>query len=207
MANVKKIDWSFIDYLTFINAVVNETIKNGIEYKQFYITLTAASMFYSYEPEVDENGNFNMNDVWNYLHDFKDIKDIKTEDNIKIFPGGLDLYKLFKNTIFLSSEQIDVLDAILPIDISIFEEMLDVIDEKIEMYKNKDEIKESVTRLINSIAEFVDNTKDTFEGVDLKEITNKMDTFSKIMKENDFGVVANELATIIHNENKTDEKA
>ena len=204
MANVKKIDWTFIDYLTFINAVVNETIKNGIEYKRFYITLTTASMFYSYEPEVDENGNFNMNDVWNDLHDFKDIK---TEDNIKVFPGGLDLYKLFRNTIFLSSEQIDVLDAILPIDISIFEEMLDVIDEKIEMYKNKDEIKESVTRLINSIAEFVDNTKDTFEGVDLKEITNKMDTFSKIMKENDFGVVANELATIIHNENKTDEKA
>ena len=145
-----------------------------------------------------------MNDVWNDLHDFKDIK---TEDNIKVFPGGLDLYKLFGNTMFLSNEQIDVLDAILPIDMSIFEEMLDVIDEKIEMYKNKDEIKDSVTRLINSIAEFVDNTKDTFEGVDLKEITNKMDTFSKIMKENDFGVVANELATIIHNENKTDEKA
>lgn len=204
MANVKKIDWSFIDYLTFINAVVDETIKNGVEYKQFYITLTAASMFYSYEPEVDEDGSFNMNDVWNYLHDFKDIK---TEDNIKIFPGDLDLYKLFRNTIFLSSEQIDVLDAILPIDISIFEEMLDVIDEKIEMYKNKDETKESVTRLINSIVEFVDNTKDAFEGVDLKEITNKMDTFSKTMKENDFGVVANELATIIHNENKTDEKA
>ena len=204
MANVKKIDWTFIDYLTFINAVVNETIKNGIEYKRFYITLTAASMFYSYEPEVDENGNFNMNDVWNDIHDFKDIK---TEDNIKVFPGGLDLYKLFGNTMFLSNEQIDVLDAILPIDMSIFEEMLDVIDEKIEMYKNKDEIKESVTRLINSIAEFVDNTKDTFEGVDLKEITNKMDTFSKTMKENDFGVVANELATIIHNENKTDKKA
>ena len=204
MANVKKIDWTFIDYLTFINAVVDETIKNGVEYKQFYITLTAASMFYNYEPEVDENGSFNMNDVWNDLHDFKDIK---TEDNIKVFPGGLNLYKLFRNTIFLSSEQIDVLDAILPIDISIFEEMLDVIDEKIEMYKNKDEIKESVTRLINSIAEFVDNTKDTFEGVDLKEITNKMDTFSKTMKENDFGIVANKLATIIHNENKTDEKA
>jgi len=203
MANIKKIDWSFVDYLTFINAVVNETIKNGVEYKQFYITLTAASMFYSYEPEVDENGSFNINDVWNDLHDFKDIK---TEDNIKVFPGGLDLYKLFRNTIFLSSEQINVLGAILPIDISIFEEMLDVIDEKIEMYKNKDEIKESVTRLINSIAEFVDNTKDTFEGVDLKEITNKMDTFSKTMKENDFGVVANELATIVHNENKTNEK-
>ena len=33
MANVKKIDWTFIDYLTFINAVVEKTIENGVEYK------------------------------------------------------------------------------------------------------------------------------------------------------------------------------
>ena len=181
MANVKKIDWTFIDYLTFINAVVEKTIENGVEYKNFYLTLTAANMFYGYEPIVDENGSFSINEVWNDLRHFNWIKD----ENGKTIYKGIDFYRVSTNDI-------------LPIDYYIFEEMADAIADKIEEYNNRDTVKESITNLINTISNFVDNMEKKYENVDIAEVGNKMENFAKAVKELDYKETARQLGQLAH---------
>lgn len=195
MANVKKIDWTFIDYLTFINAVVEKTIENGIEYKNFYLTLTAANMFYGYEPIVDENGSFSINDVWNDLRHFNAIKDENGETIYK----GIDFYRVIQNDLYHGEGYNTVsTNDILPIDYYIFEEMADAIADKIEEYNNRDTVKESITNLINTISNFVDNMEKKYENVDIAEVGNKMENFAKAVKELDYKETARQLGQLAH---------
>ena len=60
IANIAKKDFTYIDYLTFINVVVTKTIESGIEYRNFYSALMTANTFFGYEPKMDEDGNFNV---------------------------------------------------------------------------------------------------------------------------------------------------
>ena len=196
MANVKKIDWTFIDYLTFINAVVEKTIENGIEYKNFYLTLTAANMLYGYEPTVDENGSFSINEVWNDLRHFNWIKD---ENGETIFEG-IDFYGAITNSFYFYNESNSKVSAkdVSPIDYYIFEEMTDAIDDKIKEYQNRDTVKESITNLMNTISNFVDNMEKKYENVDITEVGNKMESFAKTVKELDYKETARQLGQLAH---------
>lgn len=208
MANVKKIDWTFIDYLTFINAVVEKTIENAIEYKNFYLTLTAANMFYGYEPTVDENGSFSMNEVWNDLRHFNGIKD---ENGETIFEG-IDLYRMLREGAYyfddklLSYNENVIIEDILPIDYYIFKEMCDTITDKIDEYNNHDTIKESITNLMNTISNFVDNMEKKYENVDIAEVGNKMENFAKTVKELDYKETARQLGYLAHEAAQNEKK-
>ena len=108
MSNIAKKEFTFVDYLTFITAVVNKVIEHGEEYKRFYIALIAANMFFDYEPETDENGEYNLNQVWNDLRKFNGIKD--TEGNV-VF-ADIDLYQICIDIYDIE----DRLEKILPMD-------------------------------------------------------------------------------------------
>lgn len=201
--NVAKKDWTFVDYLTFINAVVEKTIENGIEYKNFYLALFAANMFYDYEPETDESGNFNLNDVWNDLRHFKGIKDEDGNDIVED-ENGIDIYFVFENLDMIS--EADNADAfvkkIIPIDFYIFKEMVDTINTKVDHWNNRDTVKEAVTNLMNKISDYVDNMESKFDGVDIEETAKRVEKYADAIKNNDFKQTARELAKVIHAENQ-----
>ena len=188
-------EFTYVDYLTFIKAVVDKTIEEGIEQKNFYIALFGANIFYGYEPIEDEFGNSDKSVIWNELRNF-DIKD----DKDKIAFKGTDLYKILNDTYD------DMLPEILPIPKYIYEEMLETINDKIYDYQNRDVTKESIADLLNKIGDFVDTLEEKYKDVDIQEVSEKFQSYADAIKQSDFKETAKQLAHVIHDEKKREEK-
>lgn len=194
--SVKKIDFSFIDYLTFINAVVQKTIENGEEYKRLYTTLFAANMFYGYEPQTDEDGNYDLNVVWEDLKCFKGIK----SENDEIIFEGIDLYKALGDP-YRFNDDVDR-TLILPFEDYIYDEMMDEIDRKLVEYKNRDTVKESVVKLINGISDYVDDMDNKLGDLNVNETLAQLGTYANAISGVTNGEIGEHLARIIHKENE-----
>lgn len=190
MANIAKKEFTFVDYLTFITAVTNKVIENGEEYKRFYIALIAANMFFNYEPETNENGDFNMNQVWNDLRAFNGIKDA---DGNVVF-ANVDLYKICQP----DYNEREILEKILPIDFYVYDDMLDAIDDKLYSYTNRDTVKEAATNLINKVSNYVDEVSDKFNDLDIKEIVSQLASFSQTVEGIDKKAIISEIASKVH---------
>lgn len=188
-------EFTYVDYLTFIKAVVDKTIEEGIEQKNFYIALFGANIFYGYEPPEDEFGNSDKSVIWNELRNF-DIKD----DKDKIAFKGADLYKI------LNDSYDDMLPEILPIPKYIYEEMLETINDKIYDYQNRDVAKEAIANLLNKIGDFVDTLEEKYKDVDIQEVSEKFQSYAEAIKQSDFKETAKQLAHVIHEEKKREEK-
>lgn len=188
-------EFTYVDYLTFIKAVVDKTIEEGIEQKNFYIALFGANIFYGYEPTEDEFGNSDKSVIWNELRNF-DIKDDKGKNTFK----GSDLYKI------LNDQYDDMLPEILPIPKYIYEEMLETINDKIYDYQNRDVTKEAIANLLNKIGGFVDTLEEKYKDVDIQEVSEKFQSYADAIKQSDFKETAKQLAHVIHDEKKREEK-
>ena len=188
-------EFTYVDYLTFIKAVVDKTIEEGIEQKNFYIALFGANIFYGYEPPEDEFGNSDKSVIWNELRNF-DIKD----DKGKITFKGADLYKILNDTYD------DMLPEILSIPKYIYEEMLETINDKIYDYQNRDITKEAIANLLNKIGDFVDTLEEKYKDVDIQEVSEKFQSYADAIKQSDFKETAKQLAHVIHDEKKREEK-
>ena len=192
MSNIAKKEFTFVDYLTFITAVANKVIEHGEEYKRFYIALIAANMFFDYEPETGENGEYNLNQVWNDLRKFNGIKD--TEGNV-VF-ANIDLYQICQP----DYQEHETLEKILPIDFYVYDDMLDEIDNKIDEYKNRDTVKEATTNLINKVSYYVDEVYDKFDDLDIKEVVSQLGSFAQTIEGVDKKAVVSEIASKVHND-------
>lgn len=188
----EKKEFTFIDRLTFIDAVVNKTIADGYEYKNLYTAFYLASITYGYEPNVDENGNFDINEMWNDLRHFN------------IDGKEYDLYKMlaFDNGVFL----FDCLEEdLFPIPTCIIIEMLETINKRVEQYYNHSKIEHDVSNLINAIVNLVNNYNDKYGDLDIPEIADKIGRYAQMINGKDMTEVASELASIIHNESRKSE--
>lgn len=194
-ANIAKKEFNYIDYLTFINVVVAKTIESGIEYRNLYTALMVASTFYGYEPETDEEGNFNVNEAWKDLRCFNGIKN---KDGETIF-ANIDLYKAVAESWY---EIDDNLEKILPIDSYIFEDMQRIISDKLDEYYKKDPARDALANLFNSVADLVKSYENKFEDVDINEATDKLAKLGEVINNKNFSEVASAIATNIHAENQ-----
>ena len=188
-------EFTYVDYLTFIKAVVDKTIEEGIEQKNFYIALFGANIFYGYEPPEDEFGNSDKSVIWNELRIF-DVKD----DKGKITFKGADLYKMLNDTYD------DMLKEILPIPQYIYEEMIETINDKIYDYQNRDVAKEAIANLVNKFSSYVDTLEEKYKDVDIQEVSEKFQSYADAIKQSDFKETAKQLAHVIHDEKKREEK-
>lgn len=188
-------EFTYVDYLTFIKAVVDKTIEEGIEQKNFYIALFGANIFYGYEPPEDEFGNSDKSVIWNELRNFS----IKGEDGEFILKD-IDLYMV------LNDQYDDMLPEILPIPKYIYSEMLETINDKIYDYQNRDVAKEAIANLLNKIGGFVDTLEEKYKDVDIQEVSEKFQSYADAIKQSDFKETAKQLAHVIHDEKKREEK-
>lgn len=188
-------EFTYVDYLTFIKAVVDKTIEEGIEQKNFYIALFGANIFYGYEPPEDEFGNSDKSVIWNELRNFS----IKGEDGEFILKD-IDLYMV------LNDQYDDMLPEILPIPKYIYSEMLRTINDKIYGYQNRDVTKEAIANLLNKIGGFVDTLEEKYKDVDIQEVSEKFQSYADAIKQSDFKETAKQLAHVIHDEKKREEK-
>lgn len=188
-------EFTYVDYLTFIKAVVDKTIEEGIEQKNFYIALFGANIFYGYEPPEDEFGNSDKNVIWNDLRNF-DIKD----DKGKIAFKGADLYKILNDTYD------DMLKEILPVPQYVYEEMLETISGKIFYYQNRDVAKEAIASLVNKISDYVDTLEEKYKDVDIQEVSEKFQSYADAIKQSDFKETAKQLAHVIHEDKEREKK-
>lgn len=188
-------EFTYVDYLTFIKAVVDKTIEEGIEQKNFYIALFGANIFYGYEPTEDELGNSDKSVIWNELRNFS----IKGEDGEFILKD-IDLYMV------LNDQYDDMLPEILPIPKYIYSEMLETINDKIYDYQNRDVAKEAIANLLNKIGGFVDTLEEKYKDVDIQEVSEKFQSYADAIKQSDFKETAKQLAHVIHDEKKREEK-
>ena len=188
-------EFTYVDYLTFIKAVVDKTIEEGIEQKNFYIALFGANMFYGYEPAEDEDGNSNKNDIWNDLRKFS-INDDKGNPLLK----DIDLYRI------LNDSYEDMLDEVLPIPKYVYQEMIETINDKIYDYQNRDVAKEAIANLVNKISNYVDTLEEKYKDVDIQEVSEKVQSYAEAIKQSDFKETAKQLAHVVHEDKKRDEK-
>lgn len=195
IANIAKKDFTYIDYLTFINVVVTKTIESGIEYRNFYSALMTANTFFGYEPKMDEDGNFNVNDVWAELRHFNGIKN---NDGDTIF-ADFDLYRAVANSYYDIDSQ---LDKILPIEPYIFDEIQEIITNKLDEHYRKDPARDALANLFNSVADLVRSYEDKFKDVDINEATEQLSKLGDIINKKDFSEVASAIATTVHADNQ-----
>ena len=188
-------EFTYVDYLTFIKAVVDKTIEEGIEQKNFYIALFGANIFYGYEPTEDELGNSDKSVIWNELRNFS----IKGEDGEFILKD-IDLYMV------LNDQYDDMLPEILPIPKYIYSEMLETINDKIYDYQNRDVTKEAIANLLNKIGSFVDTLEEKYKDVDIQEVSEKFQSYADAIKQSDFKETAKQLAHVIHEDKEREKK-
>lgn len=188
-------EFTYVDYLTFIKAVVDKTIEEGIEQKNFYIALFGANIFYGYEPPEDEFGNSDKSVIWNELRNF-DIKD----ENGKVLFKNVDLYKILNDT------GDSMFEEILPIPRYVYKEMVGLVEEKLWEYQNRDTTKEAIANLLNKIGDFVDTLEEKYKDVDIQEVSEKFQSYADAIKQSDFKETAKQLAHVIHDEKKREEK-
>ena len=188
-------EFTYVDYLTFIKAVVDKTIEEGIEQKNFYIALFGANIFYGYEPPEDEFGNSDKSVIWNELKNY-DIKD----ESGKVLFKNVDLYKILNDT------GDSMFEEILPIPRYVYKEMVGLVEEKLWEYQNRDVTKEAIANLLNKIGDFVDTLEEKYKDVDIQEVSEKFQSYADAIKQSDFKETAKQLAHVIHDEKKREEK-
>ena len=188
-------EFTYVDYLTFIKAVVDKTIEEGIEQKNFYIALFGANIFYGYEPTEDELGNSDKSVIWNELRNY-DIKD----ESGKVLFKNVDLYKILNDT------GDSMFEEILPIPRYVYKEMIGLVEEKLWEYQNRDTTKEAIANLLNKIGDFVDTLEEKYKDVDIQEVSEKFQSYADAIKQSDFKETAKQLAHVIHDEKKREEK-
>ena len=188
-------EFTYVDYLTFIKAVVDKTIEEGIEQKNFYIALFGANIFYGYEPPEDEFGNSDKRVIWNELRNY-DIKD----ESGKVLFKNVDLYKILNDT------GDSMFEEILPIPRYVYKEMVGLVEEKLWEYQNRDVTKEAIANLLNKIGDFVDTLEEKYKNVDIQEVSEKFQSYADAIKQSDFKETAKQLAHVIHDEKKREEK-
>ena len=188
-------EFTYVDYLTFIKAVVDKTIDEGIEQKNFYIALFGANIFYGYEPPEDEFGNSDKSVIWNELRNY-DIKD----ESGKVLFKNVDLYKILNDT------GDSMFEEILPIPRYVYKEMVGLVEEKLWEYQNRDVTKEAIANLLNKIGDFVDTLEEKYKDVDIQEVSEKFQSYADAIKQSDFKETAKQLAHVIHDEKKREEK-
>lgn len=188
-------EFTYVDYLTFIKAVVDKTIEEGIEQKNFYIALFGANIFYGYEPTEDEFGNSDKSVIWNELRNF-DIKD----ESGKVLFKNVDLYKI------LNDAGDSMFEEILPIPRYVYQEMVGLVGEKLWDYQNRDITKEAIANLLNKIGDFVNTLEEKCKDVDIQEVSEKFQSYADAIKQSDFKETAKQLAHVIHDEKKREEK-
>ena len=188
-------EFTYVDYLTFIKAVVDKTIEEGIEQKNFYIALFGANIFYGYEPPEDEFGNSDKSVIWNELRNY-DIKD----EGGKVLFKNVDLYKILNDT------GDSMFEEILPIPRYVYKEMVGLVEEKLWEYQNRDVTKEAIANLLNKIGDFVDTLEEKYKDVDIQEVSEKFQSYADAIKQSDFKETAKQLAHVIHDEKKREEK-
>lgn len=85
------------EYVTYINSVVNNTIRNGLEFKRFWKVLTFKMIFEQYQPKhILESGDVSIGDEWAEIADtdiYNGVVDTETVYEMsEIIDKKLDLY-------------------------------------------------------------------------------------------------------------------
>lgn len=177
-------------YVSFINGVVENTISDGIEYKNFYLALMFAIVFMNYEiVNIDENGKIDIVKEWENL------------DSIKFKCGNVQT----SLTDFIISDYFST-NIELPIQVTVYSDMVRVINEKLDHYYNSQAnitpLNTSFSILIDTITDFINNMENQFKGVDMANLAPIMTDLTKNIKDIDKKAFAETLANRIHNENK-----
>lgn len=177
-------------YVSFINGVVDNTISDGIEYKNFHLALMFAIVFMNYEiVNIDENGKIDIVKEWNNLN------------SIKFKCGNVQT----SLTDFIISDYFST-NIELPIKVTAYSDMVRVINQKLEHYytsqSNITPLNTSLSILIDTITDFINNMENQFKGVDMANLAPIMTDLTKSIKDIDKKAFAETLANHIHNENK-----
>lgn len=177
-------------YVSFINGVVENTISDGIEYKNFYLALMFAIVFMNYEiVNIDENGKIDIVKEWNNLN------------SIKFKCGNVQT----SLTDFIISDYFST-NIELPIQVTVYSDMVRVINEKLDHYYNSQAnitpLNTSFSILIDTITDFINNMENQFKGVDMANLAPIMTDLTKNIKDIDKKAFAETLANRIHNENE-----
>ena len=84
--------------------------------------------------------------------------------------------------------------------------MLDEINDKLDEYKYRDVAKEAIANLVNKISDYVDTLEEKYKDVDIQEVSEKVQSYAEAIKQSDFKETAKQLAHVVHEDKKRDEK-
>lgn len=177
-------------YVSFINQVVENTIADGLEYKNFYLALMFALLFTDYEI-VNENdkGNIDIVKEWESLGSIKfnskEGKEISLTD-------------------FVCSQFYDT-SVEIPININVYYNMVNVINSKLDNYYqaqvNITPLHTSLSILLDTITEYVTSMENKFNNADLTNIVPLLTDLTKDIKNMDKKAFSETLANRIHENN------
>lgn len=163
MGELEKKKFTFADYITFIDWVYTRVIVAGIEFKQFYLAVITAKMFFDYD--VFEDNEVKTNDeqldyskAWELLNQFYIFDNVSI---IELFSVDYNVYEYFdkcdKNNLVydnVSTEQ--------------FKNMIDVIDKKIDYYFNRDESTRELNQAFMGLIESIEGVIAKLDKVDIE---------------------------------------
>lgn len=163
MGELEKKKFTFADYITFIDWVYTRVIVAGIEFKQFYLAVITAKMFFDYD--VFEDNEVKTNDeqldyskAWELLNQFYIFDNVSI---IELFSVDYNIYEYFdkcdKNNLVydnVSTEQ--------------FKNMIDVIDKKIDYYFNRDESTRELNQAFMGLIESIEGVIAKLDKVDIE---------------------------------------
>lgn len=160
---------SYDKYVQFVDSVVSNTVDDGEEFKTFYTTLMFAIVFLDYEPKhIDKDGHIIISDEWEELSKIK-----FTDKNKKDFYLAEIILSPYIN--FSDSDDLD-----FPVSQSVFDDMLDTINEKLRNYYNRQShitpLTESLVAFVNLASDFVVNMENQFKNTDVDKLMSSLDT-------------------------------
>lgn len=145
-------------YITFIDYVAKKIIEDGIEYKEFWIAYTTATMFFGYKANK-ENDEIDVNIVWDKLEGIKVNVDNEEYSLIDII-FNVHVLKSFKND--------------FPIDYTVYKSMLEKIDYKINAYIQKENHKtplsDALALLVYKLDTGIEQYQEKIKDINFSEI-------------------------------------
>lgn len=156
---------SIQNYTTFINYVSDKIIEEGIEYREFWIAYTLATMFFDFKAETTKNGEIIVNDIWEQL------------DNVKVIPNNEQI-----SVIDIVFNDFNICESGFPINYAVYNSMINKIDEKVRNHttkeNNKTPLNESLAFLVHKFTAGIDKYQEKLEDINFSEMFELLQTVS-----------------------------
>ena len=174
-------NFTYTDYLTFVNYVVDNTLSWGAEYQNFFTALAIAQIFFEYQISYDENGDFDFNKAWS------DIRNYNYEGT------RYDLYK------FVCDNPDD--RDIIPIDQYLYTDMVEQISNKLWEATQKNPIRDAIAECITTINNYLVSAEDKLKDIDMPSALATLTQFTDMLtNEDNKKAVISEIAKTVHKE-------